>query len=105
MSRYLMMEQFSKTGDCKEYLEGKVFLVNNSCVKIMNSTSHQLAIASMDNDSSLGLNLFDDDACATAAAKEFWIGSSAVNNSSCYDGQYKLYSESASSGSYTTNAC
>ncbi|KAF1774384.1 Protein kinase-like domain [Phytophthora cactorum] len=93
MSRYLMMEQFSKTGDCEEYLEGKVFLVNNSCVKIMNSTSHQLAIASMDNDSSMGLNLFDDDACATAAAKEFWIGSSAVNNSSCYDGQYKLYSE------------
>ncbi|ETM99803.1 TKL protein kinase [Phytophthora nicotianae INRA-310] len=102
MSRFLAMEQFS--AGCDEYLEGNVLLANDSCVKIMNSTSYRSGIANVGNDASMSLKIFADNACTTAEAMEFLIEGAAVNNNLCFDGQYKFYSQSASNVNGTTNA-
>ncbi|KAJ8552235.1 hypothetical protein ON010_g10311 [Phytophthora cinnamomi] len=92
---YVMMEQFNMSaGDCDDYFEGRVFLANDSCIKMINSTSYQSAIASVGSDGSESLELFEDNACSTTAAKSFSVVSSVVEEHSCYDGEYKFYSES-----------
>ncbi|KAJ8517015.1 hypothetical protein ON010_g18379 [Phytophthora cinnamomi] len=71
---------------------------------MINSTSYQSAIASVGNDGSESLELFEDNACSTTAAKSFSVVSSVVEEHSCYDGEYKFYSESnytSGSGSYS----
>ncbi|KAG7389444.1 hypothetical protein PHYPSEUDO_010329 [Phytophthora pseudosyringae] len=104
MASYVMIEQFNATsGDCTEYIEGRVFLANESCVKIVSSTSYQSAIASVRGDGSLSLKLFGDNACSNAPATTLSIDRSTVANHSCYGGQYKFYSGGVTSDSYNTS--
>ncbi|KUF94717.1 hypothetical protein AM588_10009163 [Phytophthora nicotianae] len=59
MSRFLAMEQFS--AGCDEYLEGNVLLANDSCVKIMNSTSYRSGIANPLSESQAPVGSIDAD--------------------------------------------
>ncbi|KAG7389447.1 hypothetical protein PHYPSEUDO_010332 [Phytophthora pseudosyringae] len=92
---YVMMEQYESSGaDCGEYVEGRVVVASEKCVKMINSTSYQSAIASMGDLGSESLQLFMDDECASTPGKNFSIESSLVANHSCYDNGYKFYSQS-----------
>ncbi|KAL3666204.1 hypothetical protein V7S43_008992 [Phytophthora oleae] len=96
---FLMLEQFNITpGGCEEYIEGNVFLANDSCVKIVNSTKS--TIATINSDGLQILKLFEDEACSKAAAKTFAVEKAAAGNRSCYDGQYKFYSKGGSSDTH-----
>ncbi|KAL4138278.1 hypothetical protein PRIC2_001785 [Phytophthora ramorum] len=102
---YVLLEQFdTSSSDCDEYFEGRVFLANESCIKMINSTSYQSAIASVGSDDAQTLKLYTDNKCSTTAAKSFSIESSVVADHSCYDSEYKFFSESeytSGSGSYS----
>uniref|UniRef100_H3GYV8 Protein kinase domain-containing protein n=1 Tax=Phytophthora ramorum TaxID=164328 RepID=H3GYV8_PHYRM len=102
---YVLVEQFdTSSSDCDEYFEGRVFLANESCIKMINSTSYQSAIASVGSDDAQTLKLYTDNKCSTTAAKSFSIESSVVADHSCYDSEYKFFSESeytSGSGSYS----
>ncbi|RLN89994.1 hypothetical protein BBJ28_00002388 [Nothophytophthora sp. Chile5] len=102
---YVMMEQFNASAsDCGDYAEGRVFLANDSCVRMLNSTTYKSAIASVASDDSQTLELYTDTACATTAAKSFSVEGSVVAAHSCYNSAYKFYSESeytSGSGSYS----
>ncbi|KAL4110275.1 hypothetical protein PRIC1_001967 [Phytophthora ramorum] len=96
---YVLLEQFdTSSSDCDEYFEGRVFLANESCIKMINSTSYQSAIASVGSDDAQTLKLYTDNKCSTTAAKSFSIESSVVADHSCYDSEYKFFSESSGLG-------
>ncbi|KAL3666203.1 hypothetical protein V7S43_008991 [Phytophthora oleae] len=98
---YILMEQFAaSSGNCSDYLQGRVFLGNDSCVKMINSTLYQSAIASVYTDGPLSLKLFDDSSCSPTAAKKFSINSSTLTDHSCYNREFKFFSESE----YTSNS-
>ncbi|KAK1934997.1 Serine/threonine-protein kinase STY17 [Phytophthora citrophthora] len=112
---YVQMEQYTPDTKCSEYFQGRVVIANDNCVKMINSTSYQSAIASLDFSGSESLQLFMDNECATTPSENFTIESSIVANHSCYDGEYKFYSQidytstggtsgSSSSGDMTTNS-
>ncbi|RLN38258.1 hypothetical protein BBJ28_00019773 [Nothophytophthora sp. Chile5] len=91
---YVMMEQFNaSTKDCGDYVEGRVFLANDSCVRMLNSTTYKSAIASVASDDSQTLQLYTDTACASTAGKSFSVEGSVVSAHS-----YFFSTESAGDG-------
>ncbi|KAG4051253.1 hypothetical protein PC123_g13513 [Phytophthora cactorum] len=102
---YVMVEQFEPSTDCEGYFEGRVFLANDSCIKMINSTSYQSAIASVYKNDSMSLKMFDDNACSTTAANTLSVHSTTVARHLCFNNMYKFFSENqytSSSGSFSS---
>ncbi|KAL3666201.1 hypothetical protein V7S43_008989 [Phytophthora oleae] len=112
---YVLMEQYRTDTECSEYFQGRVVIATGNCVKMINSTSYQSAIATMEYSGSESLQFFMDNECAATPSTNLTIESAIVANHSCYNGEYKFYSQieytstdegsgSSSSGDTSTNS-
>ncbi|ETI31502.1 TKL protein kinase [Phytophthora nicotianae] len=107
-AKYLMIDGFQEEG-CKSYARSNVFLAAGTC-QLASYVGTRSEIATLFNDGSAYMTIYNDSACATEA-QTFDLKASIIQEHSCYQGFNKFYTSdhtgiltgsASSSGSNTT---
>ncbi|RMX65543.1 hypothetical protein DD238_004907 [Peronospora effusa] len=103
-AKYLMIDGFTKEG-CQSYARSNVFLAAGTC-QLASYVGTRSGIATLFNDGSAFMTIYNDAACGTKA-QTFDLNASTIRDHTCYRGYNKFYTsehtgidlESASSDS------
>ncbi|GMF45387.1 unnamed protein product [Phytophthora fragariaefolia] len=110
-AKYLMIDGFQEQ-DCQSYVRSNIFLAAGTC-QLASYVGSRSEIATLFNDGSAYMTIYNDSACATKS-QTFDLNASIIQDHSCYLGYNKFYtsdhtgildassSSSSSSGSNAT---
>ncbi|CAI5746784.1 unnamed protein product [Peronospora destructor] len=108
-AKYLMIDGFTKEG-CQSYARSNIFLAAGTC-QLASYVGTRSGIATLFNDGSAYMTIYNDAACGTKA-QTFDLNGSTIQDHTCYRGYNKFYtsehtgigteSTSSGSGSVTT---
>eukprot|EP00644_Phytophthora_capsici_P002565 jgi/Phyca11/106045/e_gw1.11.157.1 len=87
-SKYLMIDGFQQEG-CNSYVRSNVFLAAGTC-QLASYVGQRSEIATLFNDGSAYMTIYNDSACGTKA-QTFDLNSSIIQEHTCYLGYNKFY--------------
>ncbi|KAE8980198.1 hypothetical protein PR002_g24200 [Phytophthora rubi] len=105
-AKYLMIDGFQEQ-DCQSYVRSNIFLAAGTC-QLASYVGARSEIATLFNDGSAYMTIYNDSACATKA-QTFDLNASIIQDHSCYLDYNKFYTSdhtgifSASSGSSSSS--
>ncbi|EGZ10746.1 hypothetical protein PHYSODRAFT_337522 [Phytophthora sojae] len=87
-AKYLMIDGFQEQ-DCQSYVRSNIFLAAGTC-QLASYVGARSEIATLFNDGSAYMTIYNDSACATKA-QTFDLNASVIQEHSCYLGYNKFY--------------
>ncbi|KAL4168513.1 hypothetical protein KRP22_011912 [Phytophthora ramorum] len=87
-SKYLMIDGFEEDG-CQSYVRSNIFLAAGTC-QLASYVGTRSEIATLFNDGSAYMTIYNDSACATKA-QVFDLNASTIKDDVCYMGRNKFY--------------